>query len=281
MAARRQLPLDGRLPAIEDATADSKTPHSSSSGIPLEASSSKAGGRSALKSNDGSAAATTMEGVRSDATLMPLPDDDLQSSHGKLPAVAAPARIEIQARAGGPWQTSHSEALGASSSSSACHSGASSHAAGPADSTAAIVVRGSSVATALPGSGSPEPCSSSWEDQAVVRSDMTEPPTRGPVAVQPRQGPLARAVSLRETYGGTPLAQQAAAADEPQSSSPQRRLASVRTAFTTFGPPFSDSVASMPGEMRDVCHCPAHISACSVAWLARERKLCTAVFVLK
>ena len=258
VAARRQLPLDGRLPAIEDSAMDSGTPDSSSSGSPPEAANPEAGDRSAPESGGGSAAAGVVDLEQLGTATMPPPDDDTRLSNGKLPAVAAPARIEIQVRAGGSWQAPHSDAVDRCSLPSAD---------GPAGPVATALEQRSSVATALPSRTSPEPHSPLCAQQAAVSGNSTEPPSKGRAHAEPRRGPLARAMSLREAYGGTPLGQEAAAANDLQSSSLERGGAPLRTASATGHPSSSDSVACILGEMPWPLPLPSpHERMPQVAW---------------
>lgn len=208
---------------------------------------------------------------------MPPPDDAERPSHGKLPAAAAPARIEIYARAGGLWQTVHSEAVDVSSLASNSGTSASPPAAGPADPAATAAEQDSSATTALP--GSPEPHSSSRDNQAAVSSDVTELPNRGRGDAEPRRGPLARAMSLREAYGGTSLGQQAAAEHDLQSSSQEGGGAPVRIAHAKGAPSTSGNVACTPGEPCHLhylaaCACEA---GCMSVLLALVEKLRTVV----
>ena len=247
-AACRQLALDSsRLAASDPASTDRDSSQGSSSGNPQKASSSKPHDSSALRDCDDGGAAPAQEAVHPAAAQTPVPEDDVSLSHGKLPAVVVPVRIELQARAGGPWQTPRNEVVAASARlPSASISGPSLPAAGLSES--AVSLPGLHSSADGPAWCSAEADNSALLHQAVISSNGTAMPVGGHTAEEPQRGPMARAMSLREAYGGTPRGQQVAAADGLQTGGLPSRQAPVRTASATCDPPASDSVACSPGE---------------------------------
>ena len=259
-AARRQLRLDSsRAPATEAASTIPApgSSDSSSSGLQQAAAGSQDSERTVFsRSHSDSAAASPVQAVHevaatpANAASEPLPARVSELPETKF-AEATPVRYEVHSTAGQLWQplpAGDTAAIGSLQSTHDC------------DAPSATAKHAAPAATPRQqhrDASSAEPSWRSPEDVAAACSHPRMPdrgealhPVGGREVLQLRQEPIARAVSLREAYGGSPMGQHSAAMGLQGDSRPHG-MASGLAASVAPGLSGFNEVPDKPGEHAD------------------------------